>query len=403
MRVAGVIAEYNPFHNGHAYQLAQLRQMGFDAVVCVVSSGVCQRGEVSLLPFAVRVRAALCSGADLVITLPAPYACASAEQFSASGVSLLTALGCVDALAFGAETPDAEILMRTARALQDERFAERLRENLADGTEYAAARAAAAQSVCDGAGQVLRTPNNILAVEYCKAVLRQNSPLQILPLPRKGAQHGSAQTDGAFASAGALRQLWLAQGVQAALPYVPAACAPLYVEAAQSGQTYSPQTFDIALLSRLRGQSAAELRRVRGMAEGLENRLLAALQTAQTAAQLYDAMKCKRYAHARLRRLALDAALQIPADLPPLPPFIHIAGGTQTGLALLRGAHSSLPVSARLAHLAGLSLSAQRVAFLHAAAEDFSALCRQQPQPCGAAYTQKFIKPPFPPGVVDSL
>ena len=133
MRVAGIIAEYNPFHNGHAHQIRQVRALGFDAVVCVMSPGVVQRGSLALMPVQVRAQAALACGADLVMCLPAPYAAASAEAFAAAGVRALGALGCVQALCYGAETPDAAAHMRAAKALVGPAFAGRLREGLAAG------------------------------------------------------------------------------------------------------------------------------------------------------------------------------------------------------------------------------------------------------------------------------
>ena len=119
MRVAGIIAEYDPFHAGHAWQIGQLRQQGFDRIVICMSSWAVQRGGIPILPPLVRAQAALEAGADLVIALPAPYACRSAEGFAAAGVGLLNALGCVDTLAFGAENPSAPRLMQMARLLLD--------------------------------------------------------------------------------------------------------------------------------------------------------------------------------------------------------------------------------------------------------------------------------------------
>ena len=119
MDFTGIIAEYDPFHNGHAAQLAAVRAAGAQCIAVCMSSGAVQRGGVPILPESVRVRAALDAGADLVVALPAPYACATAEQFAAAGVHLLAALGC-DTLAFGAETPDAAALLDTARLLDGE-------------------------------------------------------------------------------------------------------------------------------------------------------------------------------------------------------------------------------------------------------------------------------------------
>ena len=137
MDFTGIIAEYDPFHNGHAAQLAAVRAAGAQCIAVCMSSGAVQRGGVPILPESVRVRAALDAGADLVVALPAPYACATAEQFAAAGVHLLAALGC-DTLAFGAETPDAAALLDTARLLDGEELNARIRQNLATGMTYAA-------------------------------------------------------------------------------------------------------------------------------------------------------------------------------------------------------------------------------------------------------------------------
>ena len=166
MRTAGIIAEYNPFHNGHAWQIAELKKRGFEAVVCVCSPGVVQRGTAALFPARVRTRAALAAGADLVLSLPAPYATLSAEGFAAAGVALLSALGCVDALCFGTETRRLEDIAQTAALLESPDFPAALRGQLDAGLPLPAARAAAAEALCPGEGAVLRAPNDILGVEY---------------------------------------------------------------------------------------------------------------------------------------------------------------------------------------------------------------------------------------------
>ena len=174
MNFVGIIAEYDPFHSGHALQLRMLRQRGASTIAVCMSTGVVQRGGVPILPEAVRVRAALAAGADLVVALPAPYANASAEQFAAAGVHLLAALGC-DTLAFGAETPEPAPLQAAAAALCSAAFPAALRSQLESGLPFAAARAAAAETLCPGAADLLQTPNNILGIEYCKAILRQGA------------------------------------------------------------------------------------------------------------------------------------------------------------------------------------------------------------------------------------
>ena len=237
MRTAGIIAEYNPFHNGHAWQIAELKKRGFEAVVCVCSPGVVQRGTAALFPARVRTRAALAAGADLVLSLPAPYATLSAEGFAAAGVALLSALGCVDALCFGTETRRLEDIAQTAALLESPDFPAALRGQLDAGLPLPAARAAAAEALCPGAGAVLRAPNDILGVEYCKALLRQHSALVPLALPRRGAAHDAPldAAPGRYASASALRALVRAGGAAALAPHVPPACLRLYMQAEAEG------------------------------------------------------------------------------------------------------------------------------------------------------------------------
>ena len=394
MKIVGIIAEYDPFHAGHAWQIAQARQMGAEAVVCVMSPSVVQRGSFALFPTQVRVRAALAGGADLVLCLPAPYATLSAEGFAAAGVGILDALGCVDTLCFGAETPDAGLLQRTAHTLCRASFQREMGHTLKNGTSFASARAAAAESVQPGAAKVLATPNNILGVEYCKAIEMQKSALAVLPLPRKGADHGqTAPDETGFSSASTLRRLFSEQGAQALAPYVPNPCLPLYQRAQQDGLFHNETAASVALLSRLRGLSLRQLAGIRGVNEGLEHRLQHGIQTTSSLSELYDALKTKRYAHARLRRLVLDAALGYTNALPALPPYLHVLGASGAGLSLLKTAKRTarLPLSVSLAHLKRESDATRLVADAHSAAEDLAALCLSSPLPCKTAYTQPFI------------
>lgn len=384
MDFTGIIAEYDPFHNGHAAQLAAVRAAGAQCIAVCMSSGAVQRGGVPILPESVRVRAALDAGADLVVALPAPYACATAEQFAAAGVHLLAALGC-DTLAFGAETPDAAALLDTARLLDGEELNARIRQNLATGMTYAAARAAAADALHPGTGDLLRTPNNILGIEYCKAILHQHVALTPLALPRLGAAHGGgagAHAGTPMASASFLRGLpqpdWE--------PFVPARAAELYGKAAADGLLLDGAKLETAVLALLRMQDPANFAQVRGVSEGLENRLTAAVREADSLDDLYTRLKTKRYPHARLRRLVLDAALGFPAEL-PMPPYLHVLGARKTALPRLKQAQ--LPAATALADLARTGPEAAKISRLHNKTVDFSSLCREKIQPMGLAFTAK--------------
>lgn len=395
-KLAGIIAEYDPFHNGHAWQLQQAKALGAQRVAVAMSCGLTQRGALPLLPESVRVQAALTCGADLVFALPAPYACSGAECFARAGVQLLAAAGC-DALVFGAETPDAALLMEAARVLSGAEYRTALKARLAAGARsFAAARQAAVEAVCPGTGlaALLDKPNNNLAVEYCKAILELGAALVPIPLPRQGAGHGQAltETGGQFASASALRTLWQSGGADAAAPYVPAEVLPLYREAFAAGQytdLAAAQRCQLALL-RSRCAGTAPFAQVRGISEGLEHRLEAAVRSSTTHAELLDSLTTVRYPRARMRRLAMDAALGYSADVfPALPPYLHLLGAQKDALPLLKAA--ALPVSHSLARLAEQNAPCRAVVDAQLRACDFGALCRKKPEPMGGALRQKII------------
>lgn len=390
MGLAGIIAEYDPFHSGHAWQIHQAKQQGAQAVAVCMSQDLTQRGGAALLPPHVRVRAALAAGADLVIGLPNPCAVQSAEGFAAAGVAALSALPQLEWLVFGAESPNTDEIWNTAQTLRSAVFGEEVRRWLGTGMSFAAARAAAAKEVYPPAEKILASPNNNLGVEYCKAIAALGSHLKPFPIQRTGAAHGQ-QTPGenGFASASFLRSLWTEDGAQSAAEYVPKEALELYRQAEKEGLAQDRRAFDIAVLSRLRAMTVEQIARTRGTSEGLEHRLAKEVRSAGSLQQLYDGMKTKRYAHARIRRYALCAALGYTEDLSQTPPYLHILGANQKGLALLKGA--KLPADTSLAALENRGGELTRMAQAHAAGADLAALCRANPGRMGESYTQKPI------------
>ena len=401
MRFAGIIAEYDPFHNGHAWQLEAARAAGAEQIAVALSCGLTQRGAPPLLPEPVRTAAALETGADLVFALPAPWAMSGAERFARGGVALLAAAGC-DTLVFGAETPDPGLLTEAARLLASPAYAAALKSQLASGARnFAAARQAAVQQLAPGRGlaDLLDRPNNNLAVEYCKAILELGVSMRPYPLPRQGANHGQGPTPGPYASASALRALWRQRGPDALAGYVPAAALTRYQAAHAAGLDSDPQAVSLAVLSRLRARAGlGGFGGVRGLSEGLEHRLTACLGQAVTLDSLCDALTTVRYPRARMRRLALDAALGYGGPdagpgwlpLPALPPYLHLLGMRRSAAFLLE--HAALPVSPSLAKLARADGDAAHTAAAQSAAADLAALCRRTPGPMGEAYTNPLVK-----------
>ena len=392
----GIIAEYDPFHNGHAWQLARARALGGGPVAVAISCGLTQRGAVPLLPERVRVQAALACGADLVFALPAPYACAGAEAFARAGVHILASAGC-DGLVFGAETPDAERLMQAARVLAGDAYRAALKAALAAGARsFALARQAAVESVAPGAGlaELLDKPNNNLAIEYCKAILELGVKMTPYPLPRQGANHGETLNgDARFASASALRALWAEGGVQAIRPFVPEAVTPLYEEAFAAGaytDFAAAGRGELALLRAQCGPFAKEpFAHTRGVSEGLDHALCKAVQASATQEELLDALTTVRYPRARMRRLAMDAALGYTDELPPLPPYLHLLGGRRELLPTLKAA--ALPASHSLMRLHETNAACTAVAAAQCAASDFAALVRKTPEKMGSALSNRAL------------
>ena len=258
-----------------------------------------------------------------------------------------------------------------------------------------AAQAAAAQLASDErVAALLDKPNNNLAVEYCRAIRSLAPRMEAYPLPRQGANHGEAlhSAHGQFASASALRKLWAEGGADAVAPYVPEAVFPLYQEAYAAGQYTdfsAAGRCELALLrSACRGK--APFADIRGVSEGLEHRLEAAVRTSTTYDELLDALTTVRYPRARMRRLAMDAALGFTADsLPALPPYLHLLGGKKDALPLLK--NCTLPVSHSLARLRGSGSASARMAEAQLAAADFGTLCRVSPEAMGGLLRQKNI------------
>lgn len=375
MKIAGIICEYNPFHRGHAWQLAELRRRFGDdlAVVCAMSGDFVQRGEPALLRSHARAEAAVRGGADLVLELPLPWCASSAEGFARGGVSVLVQTGLVELLAFGSECGETEPLLRIARALESDEFPPRLRASLASGASFAAARAAAVKDLLgEEAAAPLDAPNDLLAVEYLRALARRRSAITPLALPRRGAAHDAAPSADGFASASYLRSL-LARGEDAS-PFLMPESAAIYAREAAAGRApVTMQRLERALLSALRRMGEEDFAPFDGGGEGLYHRFFDAVQSAPTLDALLSNAKTKRYAYARLRRMALAAFLDLPADAAAQEvPYLRVLAFNARGQALLRAMKQTarVPLLTKSADVSALGEEARRIFALTARARD---------------------------------
>lgn len=327
----GIVCEYNPFHRGHKKQIEVIREkFGAETgIICAMSGNYVQRGHPAIFDKTLRAEAALRCGADLVLELPVTTALSSAEGFASGSVAVLSKL--CGGLCFGAETANSDLLQTTAQALLSEEFPPLLRRELDRGCSFPAARQAALEAM-ELAGDLLESPNNILAVEYCKAIIRQSSPMKPLPIAREGSYHAE-EADLENPSATALR-LRLEKGldISAYLPEAAGrvfAAAPIHTLAA--GQR--------AILGKLRTMTEAEFEVLPFGSEGLWRKLMGESRTQATLEDIAAAVKSKRYTRSRIDRMILCAFLGITAPMLEAEiPYVRVLAFNDRGREILSGA-----------------------------------------------------------------
>lgn len=380
MPIAGIIAEYDPLHAGHLYQISRVRDLlGADTpVVCAMSGNFVQRGGFAIVRKHVRAEAAVRSGADLVLELPLMWAISSAEGFGLGGAEVLARTGIVTHLAFGSECADAERLKRAAQALGAPEFPDLLRKELAAGDSFAAARQRAVEKIADtGTAGVLGSPNNILGVEYCKALARLGSGIAPLAILRKGPAHNGG-TEGMLASASAIRELLAWGSREDALARMAPAMREGYLREEAAGRApVRLETCERAILARLRSMTATEFQALDSGNEGLGNRFYAAVRESTGLTELLDAVKTKRYAYSRVRRMALWAYLGLsPAEIPGEIPYLRVLAANEIGRALLGKMRkcASAPVLTKPADVRKLGPAAQDLFAREARATDLYTL-----------------------------
>jgi len=378
MKTVGIICEYNPFHLGHAGHIEKTRSVlnGDFAVVCVMSGNFVQRGEPAVFSKHVRAETAVRCGADLVIELPVPYALSSAEGFAAAGVYILDKLGICDHISFGSESGDIKALTEAARVMASDEAGRLTREWLGKGLSYASAQQKAADVILGSRSDILKSPNNLLGIEYIKALIRSGSSLLPITVERTGGDHDG---DTGY-SASALRRS-LAKG-DAPWAFMPDAAAALYRDEINAGRgPVSAERYELAVLSRLR--MINEFSVLAGISEGLENRLKKYINTEPSVGAILEKTKTKRYAMSRLRRLLMCAVLGVrreAAELPP--PYIRVLAMNDKGKKLLGAARkkAELPVIVKPSSAKKLTERAADMFETDAAATDFYVLAFNDPK-----------------------
>ena len=334
MKIVGIICEYNPLHLGHKKQLDIIRaEKGEDCgIVCLMSGNYVQRGEPAIFHRSHRAKAAIEAGADLVLELPVTATLSSAEGFAHHGVSILSQL--CDYLCFGAECGDSELLVKTAEVLLSKEFSPVLKEELKAGVSFPMARQKALAAM--GANsQILSLPNNILAVEYCKAILSQGCAIQPMPILRQGSYHDTLP-DAQNPSATSLR--YLIESTEQWFAYIPEESQACFADA----PVYTLSSGERAILSRLKTMTESDFSQLPFGSEGLWRKLMHASRKYSTLEEIINATKSKRYTRTRIDRMILCAFLGITeSDLSCPAPYVRVLAFNEKGRQILNQAKNN--------------------------------------------------------------
>ena len=390
MNVIGIVCEYNPFHNGHAYHIEKSRELvGIDSpVLCVMSGDFVQRGEAAVYSKYARAEAACRSGADLVVDLPLPWSLSSAEGFARGSVGLLGALGATH-LCFGSETGQLRPLEDLAELLLQPGLMAQVRDLLGrDGTlSFPAAREQVVRERLGDSADLLTQSNNILAVEYLKALLDLRLNLEPVPILRQGNGHDRSGAVG-NRSASEIRKL-----IGAGKPLdhdVPLSAISVYDRERHKGREIRDRSvFEAAILSRLRLFDERYYLSLPDAADGLGNRFYRAVREEAGYDAILAAAKTKRYPLSRIRRMAMCACLGVKAGMADgVPPFARVLAFNSRGQELLRyiDSHSLIPLITKPASVRQLSGECEELFSLIASAHDFYVLgysSREERRPGG--------------------
>jgi len=320
MKLAGIVCEYNPFHNGHKYHIEKTKNdLGVDGVVCVMSGDVVQRGDSAVFPMKKRAEAAVKNGADLVLELPPRFVLQSAQFYAFNAIYILNALNCIDFLSFGSESGDIGELEKALSNFSHEAF----REALKSGNGYAKAM---------GTDEISKAPNNILGIEYLKALKSLNSKIIPFTFRRNEVMHDSKDIKEGFASASYIRELIKnEEDVSELVPYLPD-CPALKTQ---------EELWELISYRLVLGEKN-NFEDIMNISEGLNNRILK-YKDAKSFTEIVDKVSCKRYPKARIRR-ALYSILFNFYKNPSPPTYTRVLALNETGRNILKDLKSDIPV-----------------------------------------------------------
>lgn len=393
MKIVGLITEYNPFHNGHLYHLQKAKEItGADAVIAVMSGNYVQRGAPAIMPKHLRTKVALEAGVPLVIELPVCYACGSAEYFAEGSISILEKLGCIDAICFGSECGNLGLLEEIASIIAHEppEYQQFLQEELKKGLSYPRARQVALKRYTkdENIDLIFSQPNNILGIEYIKALIRRKSGMGIYTIKRRVSGYHDEELAENYSSASAIRRLlWHASNaihLEDEQPYdepplsealtrlegqVPSACIRMLEETHRTRYPVYANDFSLLLKYRLMCETKESLTQYADVSSDLANRMLNRLNDFVSFDQFCDLLKTREVTYTRISRALFHILLHIKKEDMELYRqnggcnYAHILGFRKDASSLLKYAkkHTEIPLITKLTLQENLDMSAKKM------------------------------------------
>lgn len=327
MKANAIICEYNPFHNGHKYQIDNVKKLSDNPVVAIMSGNFTQRGDISIRDKFARAEYALKNGTDIVVELPAVYATSNAEIFAKAGVKIADALGCCENLCFSTESGNDKFLPIISEAFENHEFINSIKEYMSTGTYYPKAVEMALEKLySEKVADIIREPNNVLGIEYLKAL--KNTDISPMIITRTAVGHNEEKCVGNITSASNIRKM-IYQGDKNYADYIPA---PL-----DFSNFASLEKLEKIIIYKLRSMSNDDIEKITDVTEGLENRIYDAARNYNSLTEILEKIKTKRYTMARLRRILIHALLGITKeDTQITVPYIRILGFNPKGQELLK-------------------------------------------------------------------
>lgn len=391
--IVGIIAEYNPFHTGHKYQIDFLKQKGYEKIIVAQSGSCVQRGELALLSKFDRAKMAVQCGVSLVCEIPAPYSMLSAEGFAKAGISILKNLN-VDAISFGSECCNVALLVEIAQYLLTDEYTAILKSFLAENLPFASARQKAILEKFDLNENLLCASNDILALEYIKACLLQDWHPDFIAVQRKGAAYNDIVPKDGFASASYLRNCVASFDFDSAMGFVPDDIKSLFqFQLDIANYCVSDTAFEKALLYSLRKKTAPDYIQLPDCNKELSFAFENAVSRSTSVEEIVNNLPTKQYTRARLRRIMLFALLEIRKDYPESVPFIRMLALDKNGQQIVKSSTttSSLPISHSYRNLKSISAECARVVGYESLASDTRSTFCKLVQDMGTDYTTRLF------------